>query len=265
MPPRYLRLCLLLVATLPACTPPLERAARPSEDAPAPPPPVAPPTLEPLAGDWLAELRDEDGKSVGSVAIPLGARERRPFVVAVHGAGSRPDWMCGAARASIGPHPFIVCPHPGEQMTSLASWGTPLVLRRAIDRSVEALLARHRAYVEPQDALYLGHSQGSILAADALALPSNVTFRSAILFEGLPREPARARAALVHANVERLLLVSGQGGWAAGHEAFARSFEGTATRARHVHRPVGHFFNAEVFELVKSEVPWVVEGSGAWR
>lgn len=233
----------------------------------APPPRTdaeAPRALAPLGGDWLEELRDANDKPAGAVAIPILAREKRPLVVAVHGAGSRPDGMCSAARAALGPWPFIVCPHPIAKLDRETSWSSPAQLRSAIDHAVAAAEARFSDYLDTREVLYLGHSQGAMMAPDALALPSTtVHFGSAIFFEGLPRDAARAKSELLGTGITRFLLASGQNGWAPGHEAFAKSFAGTPIEARHVHRTTGHFFNAQVSELIGKELPWVAHWRGA--
>lgn len=203
-----------------------------------------------LDGDWLQPIE------FGMMAIPVGAREKRPLVVAAHGAASRPDWMCSAVRASVGPRPFVVCPHSVTPLTREASWSNPISLRSAIERAVNEVVMRFGPYVDLDDALYVGHSQGAMLAPAALALPGRA-FRHALFFEGLPRDAPAARGQLIEARVERLLLVSGQSGWRQGHARFARSFDGTSIAARHVHADVGHFWNGEVHALVRRELDWL--------
>jgi len=227
-----------------------------STPAPAQEPPM-------LVGDWLQPL-DDEGRGVGVVAIPLGARTRRPLVVAVHGAGSLPEWMCSAARAGLGSHPFVVCPHSLANAGALASWTSPEELATAIERSVHAAVARFPAYVDTSEAMYFGHSQGGMIAPLALA-KTNVHFRYALFFEGLPRDAPMAKAQLLRAHVERLLLVSGQGGWSQGHEQLANSFRGTPLASRHVHGNFGHFFNEGVFASMRRELPWLVDGASVWQ
>src|SRR5688572_16707083 len=69
-------------------------ATTPAVMSSAPPPP----SLPPLTGaSWLEELPLSDG-SLAYVAPPVGAREPRPLIVAVHGAGDRANWACGGWR-----------------------------------------------------------------------------------------------------------------------------------------------------------------------
>jgi predicted esterase len=221
--------------------------------------------LPPLTGPELRPLRDGTRRTVGVVSVPLGAREKRPLVVAVHGAGSRPDGMCHAARWSLGPSPIVVCPHSIESTETEASWGSAEGLRAAIDRAVAAARTELDPYIESEGALYLGHSQGAMLAPSVLALRGRTNFRSAIFFEGLPRDAVRARADLLRARIERLFLVSGQSSWSSGHRIFAESFRGTTVAAKHAHVDAGHFMNGEVHALLRSEMAWVAADAPAWR
>ncbi len=229
----------------------------------APTTPAVPREPPMLVGDWLQPL-DDGGRGVGLVAIPLGARSKRPLVVAVHGAGSLPGWMCNAARAGLGTHPFVVCPHSLADTDALASWSSPEQLAATVDRAVRAAVDRFPEYIDTTEAMYLGHSQGAMIAPVALSKTS-LHFRFALFFEGLPRDAASAKAELLHAHVERLLLLSGQGGWSHGHDQLAASFRGTSLASRHVHGTSGHFFNEEVFAAMRSELPWLVDGAPAWQ
>jgi len=222
------------------------------------PPPVLPPPPPTLGGAWLAEL-----DHTGHVAVPVGAQEKRPVIVAVHGAASRSDWMCRDVRAGFGPYPFVVCPHPSDALEREASWGSPEALTRAITRSLAAARARFSDWIDEADPIYVGHSQGAMLAARG---PIGAgAYRHLVFFEGLPADVVAARAAILRSNAESLLLVSGQSGWQAGHGHFAASFAGTRVRARHVHEPVGHFFHARIYTRLRSEVSWLVADDPRYR
>lgn len=253
--------CFIACCLSNGCQRPDPRANRVASTVPEPAPaqPQEPPML---VGDWLQPLEDE-GRGVGVVAIPLGARTKRPLVVAVHGAGSLPEWMCSAARAGLGSHPFVVCPHSLPNAGALASWASPEQLATAVERAVRAAVARFPEYVDTTEAMYFGHSQGAMIAPLALGR-TGVHFRYALFFEGLPPDAPAAKAQLLRAHLERFLLVSGQGGWSQGHEQLANSFRGTPMAAKHVHGKFGHFFNEEVFVAMRRELPWLVDGATAW-
>ncbi len=237
-------------------------AASNPKDAAVPPETHAP---EALVGEWLGPLDDALGRAAGSVAMAVGARERRPMVVAVHGAESRPDWMCSAIRASVGPYPFVVCPHPVARRDTLASWRSAEQVRLEVARSVASAKERFGPWLDVDDALYIGHSQGGMLAPEALDHREAVRFRYAIFFEGLPSNGSVAKRQLLSAKVERALFFSGQTGWASAHLQFAKSFLGTDLTARHVQETTGHFFGATIYARLRSELPWVVSGSLRWE
>jgi hypothetical protein len=100
---------------------------------------TAPPPLE---GPWIAELADEDGLRAW-VALPLGARDRRPIVVGVHGAGDRADWSCSEWLATLGAHAFVVCPiGVPAQWKDTFSWSSAEMIASRSERAVAAVKAR---------------------------------------------------------------------------------------------------------------------------
>src|SRR5437660_1672656 len=57
----------------------------------------------------LMDLR-EGSEILGVVSVPLGAREPRPIMVALHGGSDRPERACPAWRIAAEAYPFVVCP-----------------------------------------------------------------------------------------------------------------------------------------------------------
>jgi hypothetical protein len=223
--------------------------------------------LAPLDGEWLRTLVDADGRTVGVVAVPLGSREPRPVVVAAHGALSRPDWMCGATRDSVGPWPFIVCPHPAASITTMASWSDGRTMRGVIDRALGSARTLFGARMLRDESVYLGHSQGAMSAAFALAAPGDAEapFPFGLFFEGVPHDAPGAARLLKAAGMQRALLVSGQAGWGSAHQAFARSLRARAVEARHVHAGGGHFFSPSSVVTIRSMLWWLVRDAPHWR
>lgn len=228
---------------------------------------VRAPRMEALGGDWLRTLIDAEGHTVGVIALPLGAREPRPVVVAAHGALSRPDWMCGATRDSVGPWPFIVCPHPIASTTTMASWSDGRTMRGVLDRALTAASAMFGARLLREEAVYLGHSQGAMSAAFALGQRGDdvAPFPFGLFFEGVPHDPPGAARLLAGAGMRRALLVSGQGGWGAAHRAFAGSLRARGVEARHVHAGGGHFFSPSSVLTIRSMLWWLVRDAPQWR
>lgn len=259
-PPRAL-VALCLVASGACKAPAREEApvAVPVE-APVASPAVSPPAiaagLTPLGGEWVQELLAEDGTPVGIVTLPLGSRAPRPLVVGVHGALSRPDWMCGAVRDSVGPDTFVVCPHPSPKLRDMHSWRSGVQLERAVDRAIEAALARFGERIDTTKLVYFGHSQGSMMlpAAYAAKQPSR-PFRGVVFFEGLPKDTGALARTLHNMGAEQVLLVTGQGGWAAAHARVAASLSKRGLHAWHVKGSFGHFFTPAALAIFRRETP----------
>src|ERR1700742_3291460 len=57
--------------------------------------------LAPLGNASWIERLEPPGGNVLFVTPPVGAREPRPVVVAVHGAGDRAEWACGGWRLAV--------------------------------------------------------------------------------------------------------------------------------------------------------------------
>src|SRR5690606_35988873 len=82
-------------------------AATANGTAPAEPPP--PPRPEPLTGSAIVPLTVV-GFGTASDSVPLGARERRPVVIALHGNYDRPEWQCQVWREITGGTTWVLCP-----------------------------------------------------------------------------------------------------------------------------------------------------------
>jgi len=134
----------------------------PSSPSPSPSPPDA--ALPALHGEWLERL---DGDAY--VTPPLGATEKRPVIVAVHGAFNHPGIMCASWRAIADGYAFVVCPAgiPVDKVSY--SWSTPESIERAISVALAAARARYGAWMLDAPYVYAGFSQGATLAAPVLA------------------------------------------------------------------------------------------------
>ncbi|MCL2724520.1 MAG: hypothetical protein FWD69_08800 [Polyangiaceae bacterium] len=108
-------------------------------------PEQTPTTRAPLSGHpWIVELVEEHpGRAptkLGFVTVPLGARERRPVVIALHGGGDRPEWACSEWVAVVSAYPFIVCPR-GPGGDEGLSWSHPSDTNARIARALAAARA----------------------------------------------------------------------------------------------------------------------------
>lgn len=244
--------CVLAVA---AC-------AKPAEPEPlaAPAPAlVREPRFAPLAGEWVRDVTDEAG-AAGVMTLPLGSREPKPLVVGVHGAMSRPDWMCGAVRGAFGPDTFVVCPHPTSRIREVSSWSSGPQLAAAVRRAIDAALVAYGDRIDRSLIVYFGHSQGSMTLPAAYATQRpELPFVGVVLFEGMPKDTSLLEPALRNMGARHVLLVNGQGGWQAKHAAVARSLSTHGFHAWHVPGTFGHFFNDAALALLVRETPALFE------
>lgn len=176
---------------------------------PAPPASTATPAaLPPLAGEWL--IRIESAQVTAVVAPPIGATAPRPLVVAVHGAGDRPEWSCGGWRLASLSNAFVVCPQGGPTSAQTFAWPSPKVLGERVDVAVAAVRERFREYLDAGPMIFAGFSQGATFAEPFLR-QNAARFPIVILAEGgyaTARSPSFARAFRA-AGGRRVVLVCG--------------------------------------------------------
>jgi len=141
------------------------------------------PKLAPL-GDaaWLEPL-DLGNGDAAVVAVPLGAIEPRPVMLAVHGAGDRPEWACGGWRLGTGAYPFIICPRGTPVAPSTYAWSSWQQIERVALAAIEQVRRRFGAYVAEGPVTYAGFSQGATSAAPLL-LRHAADFHPIVLAEG---------------------------------------------------------------------------------
>jgi hypothetical protein len=209
-----------------------------------------------LTGEWLLPLRGDDGANLGSIAPAIGASEPRPLIVGLHAALSRPDWLCSALRATAGPGPIIVCPHSAKDSSTVASWASGLELRERTLAALAAAFRDYAQYIDREKMMVFAHSQGGMFLPNAFGyayrnapkLPWK--FRTLVLFEALPRQLDGVPLALRELGAERVLLVSGQSGWATGHKELRDMLKKQNTSATYIQGKFGHFFNDESTKLL---------------
>jgi poly(3-hydroxybutyrate) depolymerase len=230
----------------------------------------------PLRSEWLEPL--EGG--AGFVSPPTGATVRRPIVIAIHGAGDRPDWSCSEWRAIFGPVPFIVCPQgvPLHDARQTFAWSSAAHVESAIDRAVAAVAKRwpdHVALDAPR--VYAGFSQGAMLGADVVKrAPTRYPF--AVFLEGLGdvAAPAFGRS-LDKARREssadggapgiepRLILACSRSGCRTSRDQAQHALEKNGVEARVVDAgPIGHVVDSRVIAAVRTQVPWLLASDSAW-
>ncbi len=222
--------------------------------------------LPPLeAESWLVTL-PAPPEAPALVSVPLGAREPRPIVVGVHGAGDRPEWACGGYRGALDAFPFIVCPAGNPCGGGKLCTAAPAELARRVDAAVAALRVRFGTHVAPGPLVLVGFSLGAIHGAELLRT-RGAEFPRALLLEGGERAltPALARG-FVAERGERVLLLCAANDCAGRFGPGAAALERAGAQARVVaagtHR---HNLDGAMIAAVSRSWPWLVEGLPNWR
>jgi hypothetical protein len=172
-----LSLALLLVCS--ACHRKPKQAAVAASSAPNAP------RLAPLTAEsWLVDL-DVPGFGSARLAVPIGARQARPIVVALHGAADRPEWACGAYRGIVGGKPFVLCPRGVKRKDLSASddrytFGSSDDTARELRAALTALKSAYGAYVAPGSVILAGFEVGADRAAQ-IALQEPAFFSRLVL------------------------------------------------------------------------------------
>lgn len=85
------------------------------------------------------------------VAVPIGAREPRPIVIALHGGADRPEWACGTWTGITKARAFVLCPRGVETSGSGGAlrygWGSQAEVERELRGALKALKARFAEHV----------------------------------------------------------------------------------------------------------------------
>lgn len=134
------------------------------------------PPLPPIEGEWLVRLEGD----VGIVTVPIGAREKRPVIVSLHGAGSVAEWGCGDWMGPTGGHAFVVCPRTATERPGIpSSWGSAEEAARRAEATLARARAHYGAWMSDSPPVLVGFSQGAEMAvavADAAKLPIAALF-----------------------------------------------------------------------------------------
>jgi len=227
----------------------------------------APAGLPPLSGvAWIEHLELDDGHEA-YVCPPIGARERRPLIVAVHGAGDRAEWSCGGWRMVAGEYAFVVCPQGRKMDATRFAWDNAETIRRRVAGAIVAARARFGQYIADGPTLYVGFSQGATLAGTTLLDPAQ-SFPFIVLAEGgygLVRDRAFL-GKLKARGVESVLLACGTPACFTSMRAAEPMLSAAGIQALIGGDPAsGHNLNREMQAGLQKVWPELVAGLPNWR
>jgi len=210
----------------------------------------------------------DDKTKLGVLSVPLGAREPRPLMVALHGGSDRPEWACNAWRGITGAYPILVCPHGVGTNEASLSWSSPADTRARIARAIAATRKTLGAWVRETDTVVLaGFSMGATQAA-LLAQSEPRTYRRVVLAESAyAPEPAMAFAKpWATGGGQRIIFLCTTHGCEGPYRSAARNVARQGAPARlDIAGTNQHGMWDVVVQSMRRDWPWLIEGAEGWE
>jgi dienelactone hydrolase len=261
-----------LVLLAGACTRhvPPERASE-LHDAAAPPvtvvdePDAAAP---PLAGyPELLELRDGTEK-LGFVSVPLGAREPRPIMIALHGGSDKPELACAAWRRASEAYPFVVCPRGFGGNAARLGWRTSTDTAQRVARAVSAAKEIFGERIKATSSVVLaGFSMGGSQVA-LLARDDPRTYRRIVVGDSAhdPKPALTFSREWRKGGGERAVFLCSTSGCEPSFRKSARNAAQAKAPARlNIAATQVHGLSEPVAQSMRRDWPWLVEGAEGWE
>lgn len=252
----------------PAVTPVASPAPSAAPALPSPTSPPSPPGLTPLVSAGLVTLA-VPGYGEAVVSVPVGASERRPVALALHGNFDRPEWQCDVWRRITQGRVFVLCPRgvprrdvPREM--DRWEWSSLAKTKAELLAALAALRSRYADYVQEGPIVFTGFSLGAILGV-ALIQDQELNVGSAVLVEGGYRGWTAAKVRGMKPRLRRVLFACGQTDC---RNAYRYQLAGLFERAGIASSVVadvkaGHTYDEPVAGLIQAEWPSIVEALGA--
>lgn len=259
-------------AAQPTASVPSDRADAEAKSTEAGPdaPADASPALEPLTAQGELVPLPVDGFRDSIVSVPLGATERRPVLVALHGNYDRPEWQCEVWRGLVGGNVFVLCPRgiprdDAPKSEDRWTYGAAAQTEKELFAGLEALKRRFPKHARADRVVFTGFSLGAIQGRGIVQRHPE-TFPRAVLTEGAyDGWSAALGKKLRESGVERVLFACGQSACVQSARQSARNLEKGGTPARVANGGnAGHTYDGSVAEAISREWRWLVEGETGW-
>lgn len=221
----------------------------------------------PLDG-YPAQLELVDGKdSLGVVSVPLGAREPRPLMVALHGGSRRPQHACAAWRTVTDAYPFVVCPRGWGGNERRLGWRGGADTSARIARAVAAAKEKFGSWIEETPTTVLvGFSMGGSQVA-LVAKREPQRYRRIVVGDSA-HDPVPAltfSATWAKGGGERAIFLCTTSGCEPSLRAAARRVAREKAFARLNVAPTQvHGLSAAAVQSMRRDWAWLVEGADGW-
>ena len=222
----------------------------------------------PLAG-FPERLELLDGKEkLGFVSVPVGAREPRPIMIAIHGGSDKPERACAAWRSITEAYPFVVCPRGFGGKESALGWRTTADTTERITRAVSATKKIFGSWIKDTPSVVLaGFSMGGSQVA-LLARGEPQTYRRIAVGDSAhdPQPALTFSRAWVKGGGERAIFLCTTSGCEPSFRAAARNVATEKAPARLNIAPTQvHGMSEPVVQSMRRDWPWLVEGAEGWE
>ncbi len=209
------------------------------------------------------------GFGAATVSVPLGAAERRPVVVGVHGHGIRPEEACESWRRATYAFPFVLCPHglPADAgPDAVVTLGSAKYTAREIEAGLAALKARFGAHVAEEPVIFAGFSLGARLGVSIVAA-SPERYPLIVLGEGGYQQLTRRLIGqYAKAGIERILLVCSTDQCEISYEPVSKRLRNAGIESRIASSGGAvHRFRGEVVEATRRNWPWLVRDASGYQ
>jgi len=220
-------------------------------------------------GGFPEQLELLDGKDkVGVVSVPLGAREPRPIMIALHGGSEKPERTCPAWRAITEAYPFVICPRGWGGNESRLGWQNASDTDQRIARAVAATKKTFGSWVEDTRSLVLaGFSMGANQVA-LVARRDPQTYRRIVVGDSAhnPRAALEFAGEWVAGGGERALFLCTTSGCEPSMRAAARKVARERADARLNIAPTQvHALSERAVQSMRRDWAWLVEGAEGWE